>query len=77
LMDSVFPPTMASPPPRLPSLADTVDNVFPPFSLGGTPSSSRGPASPDDDRWPDYDQQRPRRQQQPPPKRGRPPHQPK
>ena len=77
LMDSVFPPTMASPPPRLPTLAETVDNFFPPFSLDETPSSSHKPASLVDDRWHDSGQQQPRRGQQQPPKRGRPSRQPK
>ena len=77
LMDSVFPPTMASPPPRLPTLAETIDNFFPPFSLDETPSSSHGPASLVDGRWHDSGQQQPRRGQQQPPKRGRPSRQPK
>ena len=77
LMDSVFPPTMASPPPRLPTLAETVDNFFPPFSLDETPSSSHKPASLVADRWHDSGQQQLRRGQQQPPKRGRPSRQPK
>ena len=33
MLDNAFPPTMQSPPPRLPTLAEAADNVFPPFQL--------------------------------------------
>jgi hypothetical protein len=49
-MDTVFPPTFSSPPPRLPTLAETVDNFFPPFSL--TDNLSPEPARPAAARWP-------------------------
>jgi hypothetical protein len=40
MMNNAFPPSMASPAPRPPSLTDTVNNFFPPLSFDDEPHGS-------------------------------------